>query len=381
MLKKLFIIGIILFGSFGLTSCGLINAATENIFSAVGMNRTGTVISKRASIRSSYAVVAADLLELKRGQQVEVLDEVLFEEKVPWYRVRANDEDETEGWIEAQHIIIEESLDKSRKLAEEEQNLQPQATGQLRAASNLRLNPIVSKDNILLKLDNGSTFEIVDWEFVIKPKAEREKESDNEDIKAAKQDEKDKPKKIDEIYDIWYKIRLDPSTSPAPMGWVFGRQVELQVPSDIVYYQTNHRKFITWQRLDNAGADENISSKDTGAKVSKPGSWVILSRTNEVKSIGGVEPDFDGILVLGFDKYGQEHYTAFSTRRERVEVWGRLPLKVEGAGDDRSFTLNIRNENTGQMEAKRFVTFKDKNKRLRVTPPEGLQKKKDKKKK
>lgn len=378
LIKKIFIIGIILFGSIAMSSCGLIDTASENIFSVVGLNQTGTVISQRANIRSSYAVVAADLLEVKRGQQVEVLDEFIFE-KVPWYRVRANDEDETEGWIEAQHIIIEESLDKSRKIAEEEKGLQPQATGQLRAASNLRLTPKVAEDNILLQLDNGATFEIVDWEFT--PKEKDEAEPENEEIKAAKEGKEPEPEKIDDKYDIWYKIRLDPSVSPAPMGWVYGRQVELQVPSDIVYYQTNDRKFITWQRLDDAGDDTSIASKDTGAKVSKPGSWVILSRTDEVKAIDGVEPDFDGILVLGFDKVNQEHYTTYSTFREKIDVWGRLPLKVEGTGDNKTFTLQIRNEQTGQIEEKRFVTFKDKNNRLRVTPPEDLKNAKDDKKK
>ncbi len=376
LIKKLFIFAVILFGAIGLTSCGMVDAASENLFSVVGLTETGTIISKRANIRSSYAVVAADLLELKRGQQVEVLDELDFE-KVIWYRVRANDEDETEGWIEAQHVIIEESLDKSRKLAEEDKNLQPQATGQLRASSNLRLTPQVVEDNILLRLDNGSPFEILDWKFVPKTKGEEGEETENEDIKAAEEGKKDEPAKLDDKYDVWYKVRLDPSVSPAPMGWVFGRQVELQVPTDIAYFQTNDRKFITWQRLDNPGTDnEDTSIKDAGAKVSKPGSWVILSRTNEVKAIDGVEPDFDGILVLDFDNYKQEHYTAYSTIREKIDVWGQLPLKLEGSGDNRNFTVNIRNEQTGKMEEKRFVIFKDKNNRLRVTPPEGLKEQK-----
>jgi hypothetical protein len=381
LIRKILIIAIILTGSFYLTGCGMVDAASENLFSAVGLTETGTIISKRANIRSSYAVVAADLLELKRGQQVEVLDEIEFE-KVFWYRVRANDEDETEGWIEAQHVIIEESLDKSRKLAEEDKNLQPQATGQLRAASNLRLTPEVSEENILLRLDNGSVFEILEWKFVPKGKGEEPEEPESEEIKAAREGEKDQPEKIDDRYDIWYKVRLDPSVSPAPMGWVFGRQVELQVPSDIVYYQTNDRKFITWQRLDEASEDDDDTLlRDAGSRVTKPGSWVILSRTDEVKAIDGVEPDFDGILVLGFDKYGQEHYTAYSSVRDKLDIWGHLPLRLEGTGDNKSFTLSIRNPETGQMEQKRFVLFKDKNKRLRVTPPEGLQRIKDEKKK
>lgn len=356
------------------------DAASENLFSVVGLTETGTIISQRASIRSSYAVVAADLLELKRGQQVEVLDELEFE-KVFWYRVRADDEDETEGWIESQHVIIEESLEKSRTLAEEGKNLQSQATGQLRAESNLRLTPEVSEKNILLRLDNGAAFEILEQKFVPKGKSEEGEQPENEEIKAAKEGEKEEEKKLDDTYDIWYKVRLDPSVSPAPMGWVFGRQVELQVPNDIVYYQENNRKFITWFRLDEAGEEDESASKDAGAKVTKPGSWIILMRTDKVKVVDGVEPDFDGILVLGYDKYNQEHYTAYDTRREKIEPWGKLPLKVEGAGDNRNFTLSIRNEQSGKIEEKRFVIFKDANKRLRVTPPEGLKEKKEEKEK
>ena len=94
--------------------------------------RNGTVIAPRTYIRSSYAVVAADLLEVKRGETLDILDETDYE-KVHWYRVRAKDEDATEGWIEAQNVIVGKLLEKSRKLAEEDKDLQPQATAQLRA--------------------------------------------------------------------------------------------------------------------------------------------------------------------------------------------------------------------------------------------------------
>ncbi|MGI8670897.1 MAG: SH3 domain-containing protein, partial [Aridibacter sp.] len=221
LLKKLFIFSIILIGVSALSGCGIVNALTENIYSTIGLTGTGTVISGKVYIRSSYAVVAADLLEVKRGQQVEVLDETTFE-KTLWYRVRAFDEDETEGWIEAQHIIKEDDLDKSRKFAEEDKTLQPQATGQLRATTNLRLTPEQKEDNILLQLDNGATFEIVDWQYV-KTAQPEEKAPENEDIKAAEENKKDEPAKLDETYDIWYKVRLDPSVSPAPMGWIYGK--------------------------------------------------------------------------------------------------------------------------------------------------------------
>jgi hypothetical protein len=228
---------------------------------------------------------------------------------------------------------------------------------------------------LLFKLDNGSTFEIIDWNFV--PKAQdaadvddaskgekkQAKKTRNEEIEAAKENE---PETLTEKYDVWYQVRLDASVSPAPIGWLFGRQVELQVPSDIVFYQHNNRKFVTWQRLD----DATEKPGDKTEKLSRPGSWVILSRTNQVKAIDNVEPDFDGILVLGFDKYDQLHYTVYRTPNG-MAIWGTLPLKVEGTGDNKAFILKLRNTATVQIEDKRFVVTSDKS-RMRVTPPPDI---------
>lgn len=353
------------------SGCGLIDSTLGGVSNVIGLTDTATVISKTAQIRTSYAVVAADLLEVKRGERLDKLDEMNFE-KVLWYRVRAHDEAATEGWIEAQHVITNEVLEKSKKLAEEFQNLPPQAAGQLRAASNLRLAPDMAPENVLFKLANGSTFEIMTWRFVPKQevpdvddggKGEQKsgKRGKNAEIEAAK--EADEPEKLDEKYDIWYQVKLDPSISPAPAGWLFGRQVELQVPSDIVFFQQNNRKFVTWQRLDSDASDK----VGLNEKVGSPGNWVILSRTNQVKAIDGVEPDFDGILVLAFDKYDQSFYTVWRTSGD---VWGSLPLKVEGQGDNKTFTIKLRHPE-GRMDEKRFVVFRDKN-RIKVTQPEDI---------
>ena len=354
-----------------LPGCGVVDQAVSGVSSMVGLSDTATVISKTAQIRTSYAVVAADLLEVKRGDRMDVIDQVDFE-KILWYRVRARDEAKTEGWIEAQHVITSEVLEKSKKLAEEFKDVPPQAAGQLRAASNLRLASDMSPENILFKLANGSTFEIVSWKFVPKQEVsdvddaakgeqKQTKRSRNEEIEAAR--EADEPEKLDEKYDVWYQVRLDPSVSPAPAGWLFGRQVELQVPTDVVFFQANNRKFVAWQRLDTDVASKVVATD----KLSTPGNWVILSRSNVVKAIDGVEPDFDGIQILAFDKYDQSYYTAW---RSSTEVWGQLPLRVEGQGDNKTFIIQLRNPE-GRMDEKRFVVFRDKS-RVKVTPPEDI---------
>ncbi len=372
-LRKIFILSVIIFAFAALSGCGLISGLYNNVVTVAGSSSTCTVIAKKAQIRTSYAVVASDLLEVKRGDLLDIVDQVEFE-RVFWYRVRAHDEDQTEGWIEAQNIITGDVLDKSKKLAAEDKDAQAQASGLLRNKTNLRLSPEQRDDNVLVKLDNGSTFEIVTWKYV--PKAQDDTNDDatkeaskqpknktkNAEIEAAKID--DEPDKMDEKYDIWYKVRLDPSVSPAPSGWVFGRQVELQVPTDIVFYQQNNKKFVTWQRID--GVDTSI--KDDPKVASKPSSWVILSRTNDVKAVNGDEPDFDGVLLLGYDKYDQSHYRIYPLVGE---VWGKLPMKMEGTGDSRTFTLRLRNKNSGQIEDKRFVVTFDKS-RYKLKLPDDM---------
>ena len=367
-LRKYLVLSFILTVALAGGGCSWLGGMFSGVASVVGLNDSGTVIAKKAQIRTSYAVVASDLLEVKRGDQLDILDQVEFE-KVVWYRVRARDEDQTEGWIEAQNLILGDQLDKSKKLAEEDREAQPQANGLLRAKSNLRLTPEQKPDNILFKLDNGSTFEIMSWKFV--PKAQVDTEDDtktasggrtrNAELEAAK--EANEGEKMEEKYDIWYKVRLDPSVSPAPAGWLFGRQVELQVPNDILFYQQNNKKFVTWQRIDAI----DTSLKDE-AKTAKPSSWIILTRTNEVKAINGEEPDFDGVLLLGYDKYDQSHYRIYPLVGE---VWGKLPLKVEGTSDNRSFTLNLRNTATGALEEKRFQVTLSSN-RYRLKLPEDM---------
>lgn len=374
-LSKIFITFILLFTVLTFGSCGLYDSAVENVTSLVGLDEKGTVIAKVAQIRSSYAVVAADLLEVKRGDRLDILEEADFE-KVKWYRVRAHDEDETEGWIEAQNVITSGLLEKSRALIEEDKKIQTQAVGQLRAPSNLRLSPELGEDNLIFRLDGSSTgkeqavFDIVSWKYVPKQQIESDDgetaqttKTENQEIIQAK--DNDEPAKLDEVYDVWYKVRLDPSVSPAPAGWIFGRQVELQIPNDIVFFQANDKKFVAWQRLDTVNAVDN----KYGEMIAKPGNWVVLTRSNIVKTREGVEPDFDGITVYGYDKFKQEHYMSYRIQ----DIWGLLPLTVEGTGDNKTFSVKLLNE-SGNVEEMRFITFKNQNDQLKVTPPEGIKK-------
>jgi hypothetical protein len=334
------------------------------------LNNTGVIIARRAQIRSSTAVVAADLVEVSRGDVIDIIDSETVENE-KWLFVRAHDIETTEGWIEARNVMPQEVLDKARKLAEEDKEIPPQATGQLRAGSNLRLSPdYVNNDNILMKLESGSSFEIIGWKRVPKPKGAETKESDDAPKAGSAQTgsgrktrDTDAEKEPEEAYELWYKVRLAPSVSPVPAGWVYAKQVELSVPSDIIFYRTG-REFVAWRRLDDeASASSNAAPKDKdAAKEEKPGSWVILEKGSATGPRSPDEPDFDRIYVLGYDKYRQEHYTAYRS----PDVKGYFPLRVEGQGDNKTFSIRIQGDD-GQIKEAKYALFKDDRGILKVT--------------
>src|SRR5215213_11034957 len=323
---------------------------------------TGVVIAKRAQVRSSVAVVAADLVEVTRGDVVDILDSNTAENGEKWLLVRAHDVENTEGWIEARNVMPQDVLNKARKLAEEEKDIPAQATGQLRAGSNLRLTPDYSNsENILMKLESGSSFEIVGWKRVPKPKGAETQESDDAPKAGSARSDTGRrgsvgeaEKAPEEAYELWYKVRLAPLVSPAPAGWVYAKQVELTVPSDIIFYRTG-REFVAWRRLDDdTGSATNTSRDKDAAKEEKPGSWVILEKSTAGGPLGPDEPDFDRIYVLGYDKYRQEHYTAY----RGPDVKGYLPLRVEGQGDSKTFSVRIQGED-GQPKEVKYAVYKD----------------------
>jgi len=339
---------------------------------------TGVVVSRSAQIRSSTAVVAADLLEVNRGDTVDILDSMDIldptdnTKKERWFRVRARDQEKIEGWIEARNIMPESVLDKARKLADEDKNTQPQATGQLHAGSNLRLTPDRStNENIMMRLDSGSSFEILGWKRVPKFKGAESSESDiapkagsaTSTSKNVENNEENPEEK--ETTELWYKVRLSPSISPAPEGWIFGKQVELTVPSDVIYYRTG-RDFVAWRRLDEDTSDEgSVTRTKDVAKESRPGSWVILEKSSPKDEPHKLdEPDFDRIYVLGYEKHDQDHYTAYRS----PDLEGYLPMRVEGRGANKTFTVRVKDE-SGQIKEMTYSLYRDEHGVMRVSPP------------
>jgi hypothetical protein len=341
-------------------------------------SNTGVVVTRSAQIRSSTAVVAADLLEVNRGDVVDILDSIDIPDpndnskRERWYRARAHDEEKTEGWIEARNIMPDKVLESARKLAEEDKGTQAQATGQLHASSNLRLTPDrANNENIMMRLDSGSSFEIIGWRRLPKLKGSETGESDTapkpgsatSGTNKGTQSDEENPED-QETTELWYKVRLSPAISPAPEGWIYGKQVELMVPSDIIYYRTG-REFVAWRRLDEDNSDDSSATRTKDvAKESRPGSWVILERSSSKEPHKLDEPDFDRIYVLGYEKHDQDHYTAYRS----PDVEGYLPLRIEGRGADKTFSIRVKGDDGKVTEAK-YSLYRDDHGVMRVAAP------------
>jgi hypothetical protein len=335
-----------------------------------GKEEMGAVIARRAQVRSSTAVVAADLKEVVRGDELDIMDSITVPDTgEQWLHVRTRDTEPIEGWIESRNVISHDMIERSRRLAREDGDIPPQAAGQLRASTNIRFSPDRNgNDNILMKLETGSRFDIMGWKRVPRPKALETTESDDVPKAGAapqgnstRRREKGEQKEPEEVDELWYKVRLPSSISPAPAGWVFGKQVELTVPSDIIFYRTG-REFVAWQRLDGdeSGAQQAAAKDKDAAKETRPGSWVILEKSSADEANGPNSPDFDRVYVLGYDKDRQEHYTAYRS----PDVNGYLPLRVEGKGDAKTFTIRVQGD--GGPKDARFKTYTNERGLLKV---------------
>jgi hypothetical protein len=355
--------------SIKIVSTLLLLLITSSCSTLAGKEEVGAVIARRAQVRSSSAVVAADLKEVVRGDELDIMDSVTVPDTGErWLHVRTRDAEPIEGWIEARNVISHEMIERSRRLAREDGDIPPQASGQLRASTNIRFSPDrAGADNILFKLETGSRFDIMGWKRVPRPKSQEATESDDvpkagtSQPGASKRGKKEEEKEPEEADELWYKVRLPPSVSPAPAAWVFGKQVELTVPSDIIFYRTG-REFVAWQRLDGedpAAQHTGVKDKDA-AKETRPGSWVILEKSSANNPTGTDTSDFDRIYVLGYDKDRQEHYTAYRS----PDINGFLPLRVEGKGDVKTFTIRVLGD--GESKDVKFKTYTNERGLLKV---------------
>ena len=101
-----------------------------------------------------------------------------------------------------------------------------------------------------------------------------------------------------------------------------------------------------------ARLEVSLTDKNAG-KEARPGSWIILEKSSSNQPRTLDEPDFDRIYVVGYDKRNQEHYTAYRS----PDLKGILPLRVEGRGENKTFTVRAQ-DRAGRSRTRNIVFTK-----------------------
>src|ERR1043166_348916 len=148
----------ILIGSFFvllsllMTGCGLISSDSKI---------EEGIVNQKTKIRSSTALAALDLAEVKRGDRLDILDQAQV--KTPtrtneWYKVRTKGKDATEGWLEAKYVINKSIVDKTQELFEKSKGITSQGTGRLKVQTKLSA---AAGGDVISYLSRGMMVDIV----------------------------------------------------------------------------------------------------------------------------------------------------------------------------------------------------------------------------
>jgi hypothetical protein len=278
----------------------------------------GIVIAPKLKIRSSTALAALDLAELKRGDRLDILDQAQV--KTPtrtneWYKVRTKTKDATEGWVESRYVINKSIVAKTDDLYEKSKGISSQGTGRLKVQTKLRVE---AGGDVITYLSRGTMVDIVGkTRTTIKPEKQQEAD-DTEDT--------DEPETRTVI---WYQIRL-PETEVLRAGWVGAQQVQLDTPDEILYLEGDGRRFTGWVVFDQTKSKKG-ELKDNYIALMKN-----LSTEGPI--------DFTRLWILVYSA-DQGRYVSASIDGQTVQdgLRGLLPVTIHP--DHRGFTIRELDEN------------------------------------
>jgi hypothetical protein len=97
---------------------------------------------------------------------------------------------------------------------------------------------------------------------------------------------------------------------------------------------------------------------------------VILEKSKSDQPHTPDEPDFDRILVMGYDRNNQEHYTVYRS----PDVKGYLPLRVMNNGDEKAFNVKIKTDSGGEQDL-HYTLFRSERGILKINIPSNAPKK------
>jgi len=327
LILRLFLCGVLTIASTLLGGCGWISSDSKI--------DEGIVNAAKLKIRSSTALAALDLAEVKRGDRLEILEQAQV--KTPtrtneWYKVRTKTKDATEGWVEARYVINKSIVDKAQELFEKSKGVSSQGTGRLKVQTRLRAE---AGGDVITYLSRGMIVDIVGKaRTTVKP--EKQQDSDADESETA-----DEPETRTVI---WYQIRL-PDSEVLRAGWVGAQQVQLDTPDEILYLEGEGRRFTGWVVFD-----------QTKTKKGEPKDNYIALMKN-LSTEGPI--DFTRLWVLIYSPEGGRYVGPY------IEdgLHGVLPVSIHP--DHRGFTIHELDEN-GKPVAVEYEAIRTDASHLRV---------------
>lgn len=316
LIKRVIVGCAVALASVLLAGCGLLSSDSKI--------DEGIVNAAKLKIRSSTALAALDLAEVKRGDRLEILEQAQV--KTPtrtneWYKVRTKTKDATEGWVEARYVINKSIVDKTLELYEKSKGIASQGTGRLKVQTKLRVE---AGGDVITYLSRGMMVDIVGKaRTTFKP----EKQQDA--------DESEDSEEPETRTVLWYQIRL-PESEVLRAGWVGAQQVQLDTPDEILYLEGDGRRFTGWVVFDQTRTKKG-ESKDN-----------YIAMMKNLSTEGPI--DFTRLWILIYSP-AQGRYISAPIDGSTVQdgLRGLLPVTVHP--DNRGFTIHELDENGNAVAA------------------------------
>ena len=317
MKKYLLVSASLILSSVFAAGCGVLSGETKI--------DEGIVIAPKEKIRSSTAMVALDLAEVKRGDRLEILEQA--EVKTPtqtdeWYKVRTTGKDDVTGWIKARHVINKSVVDKMNDLFDKSKAVPSQGIGRLKVRTPLRIEP---GGDLATYLSRGTSVEIVGKaRTTFKPEKQQDDDADEEAT------EEPETRTV-----LWYQVRLAES-EVLRSGWVGAQQVQLDVPDEILHLEGEGRRFTGWvvfDQIKNRKGETKNNYIATMKSLSAEGPidftrlWVLVYSPDEGRYTGPyIEDGLRGVMpILLTTKSGRKGFTI----NELDENGKTVPIEYE----------------------------------------------------
>jgi hypothetical protein len=276
----------------------------------------GIVIAQKEMIRSSTAIAARNLAEVKRGDPLDILEQQQV--KTPtrieeWYRVRTKSQQSVEGWIQARFVINKPVVDKMQALFEKSKAIPSQGTGRLKVQTRLRAEP---DGDVVTYLSRGTMVEIVGkTRTTFKPQKQQDDEDSDETLAEPE------TRTV-----LWYQVRL-PEGEVLRAGWIGAQQVQLDVPEDIIHLEGEGRVFTGWVVFD------HVKDKQGNLKNNYIATMKRLDMEGPI--------DFTRLWVLVFNpQYGRYVSAPISGGIVEDGLRGVLPITLTTSSERRGFTTH-----------------------------------------